>query len=182
LNLALRAFRLGRDLVYRKLPHAHEPLAGELDGVGKRLPLALDGSKLVCRNSKGKVLASVPKAVRESETRVTLLELRDWLARHAAECRSTVERWMLRSLPVPVVLLEEVWKDPDWRAPLLNLLVQTAGAEPGFLRDIQPERGLGLVDIDGESQWVRQATEVVIPHPIRVTVLAEYRMPEVAED
>ncbi len=82
----------------------------------------------------------------------------------------------------PVVLLEEVWKDPDWRAPLLNLLVQTAGAEPGFLRDIQPERGLGLVDIDGESQWVRQATEVVIPHPIRVTVLAEYRMPEVAED
>jgi hypothetical protein len=137
--------------------------------------LALDGSKLVCRNSKGKVLASVPKAVRESETGVSLLELRDWLARHAIECRSTVERWMLRSLPVPVGLLREVWSDPDWRAPLLNLLVQAEGTEPGFLRDITPERGLGLVDIDGESQWVSQAEDIVIPHPIRVPGLAEYR-------
>ncbi len=137
--------------------------------------LALDGSKLVCRNPKGKVLASVPKAVRESDAGVSLLELRDWLARHAQECRTTVERWMLRSLPVPTDLLREVWRDPDWRAPLLNLLVQAPDREPGFLREVHPERGVGLVDIEGESLWIAQAEQVVIPHPIRIQGLAEFR-------
>jgi hypothetical protein len=137
--------------------------------------LALDGARLVCRNSKGKVLASVPKAVRKSETGVQLLELRDWLVRHAQECQATVERWMLHSLPVPLAVLQEVWPDPDWRAPLLNLLVQVDEQTSGFLRDVRPERGLGLVDIDGESLWVPELEQVVIPHPIRVSGLADYR-------
>lgn len=136
--------------------------------------LALDGNKLVCRNAKGKQLGSVPKAAKESATGVSLLELRDWLKRHAEECRSTVERWMLRSLPVPTALLREVWADPDWRKPLLNLLVQ-AQSQTGFLRDVTSERGIGLVDLDGESVWLDQAETLVIPHPIHVEGLAEYR-------
>lgn len=138
--------------------------------------LALDGAKLVCRNSKGKLLASVPKAVRESEQGVSMLELRDWLARHAQECQATVERWMLRSLPIPTALLKEVWPDPDWRSPLLNLLVQAPGAAPGFLREFHSDKGVGLVDIDGESVWLAGASEVIVPHPIRVENLDEYRV------
>lgn len=136
--------------------------------------LALDGNKLVCRNAKGKQLSSVPKAAKESATGISLLELRDWLKRHADECRSTVERWMLRSLPVPAGLLREIWLDPDWRAPMLNLLVRV-GSESGFLREVHPERGIGLVDLDGESLWLERAESLVIPHPIGVEGLAEYR-------
>lgn len=134
--------------------------------------LALDGGKLLARNAKGKVLTAVPKGVRDSPLGEQLLELRDWLKQHARECQATVEGWMLRSQPVAAVLLQEVWPDPDWRTPLLNLLVR-AGQHTGFLREVG-ERGLGLVDLDGESQWLQPA-EVTLPHPILVPDLAEYR-------
>lgn len=82
---------------------------------------------------------------------------------------------MLRSLPLPTEMLTEIWKDPDWRAPLLNLLVDCPKVGKGFLRDVSSDRGLGLVDLDGESHWYGEAAEVVIPHPILVDGLTEYR-------
>lgn len=139
---------------------------------GNGYSLALDGGKLVCRNAKGKRLASVPKAARESALGEELQELKSWMALHAAECRATVERWMLRSLPVPLATIARVWPDPDWRAPLCNLLVQS-GKEFGFLRDVG-ERGLGLVDLDGESFW-RRPDSIAIPHPILLGELHDKR-------
>lgn len=134
--------------------------------------LALDGNKLVCQNSKGKILSSVPKAARESTAGEQLIELRGWLERHRRECQETVERWILRSLPVPLAVLEQIFPDPDWQAPLLNLLVEADG-EYGFLREVS-QRGLGIVDLDGESHWKRPAV-VHIPHPILLPELADYR-------
>lgn len=129
---------------------------------------------MLCRNAKGKTLATVPKAVRESATGEQLLQLRDWLNVHARECQATVERWMLRSLPVPRELLLKVWPDPDWRGPLTNLLVRSLEGESlGFLREVS-QRGLGVVDVDGESQWL-QPLQLVIPHPILLPDLSEYR-------
>src|SRR5687767_6807181 len=80
---------------------------------GDGYALALDGKKLVCRNPKGKKLESVPKALKESEPAEQLLGLRDWLQGHDSECIESVESWMLRSLPVPRSVLEEIWPDPS---------------------------------------------------------------------
>ena len=137
--------------------------------------LALVGGKLACRNAKGKVLASVPAKVKKGETALQLLALRDWLARHETECTQAVEAWMLRSLPVPRGVLERVWADPAWRRPLENALVLPEGSdEPGFLRGASPERGVGLVDLDGETVWSHSPT-IRIPHPILVEDLDDAR-------
>ena len=139
---------------------------------GTGYDLAFDGGKLVCRNAKGKVLSSVPKAARTSEVGEQLVELKSWIAIHVAECKATVERWMLRSLPIPTPTLVNVWPDPDWSAPLTNLLVR-AGDDYGYLREAG-EKGLGMVDMDGETFW-RTPESVTIPHPILIPNLDEHR-------
>jgi hypothetical protein len=144
--------------------------------------LALHEGKLRCRNAKGKVLTSVPKKVKETEAAEQLLALRDFLVRHETECRSTVEEWMLRSLPVPRPVLQEVWADPAWRACLEHAVVVPCGddeAVAGFLRDVDPERGLGIVDADGETRWLAAET-IAIPHPILLEDLDDLR--ELASD
>jgi hypothetical protein len=78
------------------------------DGYG----LALDGTTLICRNPKGTLLKSVPSAVRKGAVAEGLLAVRDWVVRHDKECRSAVETWMLRSIPVPMSVLAGVWPRP----------------------------------------------------------------------
>ena len=112
--------------------------------------LLLDGGELRCRNPAGKVLRSIPKPVRESEAAERLHALRDWLARHEADCRAAVETWMLGSMPVPAPLVASVWPDPAWRAQLENAVVAAggAGAATGFLRGVDERGRLGIVDLD----------------------------------
>lgn len=147
-----------------------------VDGYGLRL---VDGA-LQCRNAKGKLLASVPPTVKKSEAAEGLVALTDFLAAHAEECRATVDGWMLGSLPVPRALLTEVWADSAWRVPLDNAVVAPIvdGVvrldDAGLLRDVDPQRGLGLVDLDGESVWTC-AAEVLIPHPILLPELDDWR-------
>lgn len=127
--------------------------------------VTLQDGELVCRNAAGRTLRSVPKVVREAPAAEGLLQLTEWLGRHETECRAAVERWMLRSLPVPTRLLTEVWPDEAWADALRNLVVTTPdGGRAGFLRDVG-ENDLGLVDLDGET--IRLETEqVLIPHPV----------------
>lgn len=143
--------------------------------------VALEGGKLVATNAKGSRLASVPKRVRATEAAERLLSLRDWLEAHAQECASTVESFMLRSLPVPRAAIMAVWSDAAWRSPLENAVVAAldADGEPiegaeGFLRGVSPERGVGVVDLDGETRWI-DAARVLVPHPILLRELTEYR-------
>jgi Domain of unknown function (DUF4132) len=131
--------------------------------VGEGYELTLAGSSLVCRNDKGRELKSVPKKVKESPEAEDLLALRDWLARHEAECRSTVESWMLGSFPVPAKIIAEVWPDPAWRTQLENLVV--TGDVVGLLRGVDELGSLGIVDLDGETEWLKPSS-VVIPHPV----------------
>lgn len=143
--------------------------------------LALDGKKLVCRNAKGVRLSSVPPAVKDGEVAEQLKGLVDWLAMHGRECVETVETWMLRSLPVPRAVLESVWADAAWRSALENAVVAPvdddglwdAGAA-GFFRGVDPDRGIGLVTLDGETVWV-DAPLAVIPHPILLAELSDFR-------
>lgn len=133
-----------------------------------------DGGRVQCRNAKGKVLASVPSALREDPQVVRLRQLTEWLGRHEAECRSTVDEWMVRSLPVPTALLTEVWADPAWAGALRDLVVTSGPGEVGFLRDADAGKGLGVVTLDGDTVRLRPET-VRIPHPVLLDDLEELR-------
>lgn len=139
---------------------------------GYQVRLTGDG-KVGCRNSKGKELTSVPAALKNDEQVAQLRLLAEWLERHASECLLTVDRWMVRSLPVPTPVVTEVWPDPSWRDALRDLVV-TAGDETGFLRDADPDRGAGIVTADGDIRWLRPEI-LAIPHPVLLGDLEDLR-------
>lgn len=145
--------------------------------------LGLEDGKLVAKNPKGKRLKSVAKKQKETETGAMLLATRDWLKEHETECLETVESWMLRSLPIPTVALIEVWPDKYWRKLLENTIVQPFENENdekiGLLRAVDKNKGLGLVNLDGDTVWVNPE-QTHIPHPILLEDLEDWR--ELATD
>jgi len=148
---------------------------------GKNYSLGLDQGKIVCRNPAGKRLASVPKELKESELGEQLSALSEWLVEHRTECEHRIEMWMLRSLPVPREVIQAVWTDTDWSDMLRNLAVIPVDAngkansvKTGLLRDVHPQKGVGVVDRDGETQWLTSA-QILIPHPILIEGLEDLR-------
>ncbi len=148
--------------------------------------LGIEAGKLVCRNPAGKKLASVPKELKESALAEQLTAMCEWLADHRTDCLRRVEVWMLRSLPVPCDVVRAVWPDPGWAEMLRNLVVTPADARgktdvthTGILRHVDPTKGIGVVDRDGETQWI-SAVQILIPHPILIDGLDELR--EIAVD
>ncbi|CAM5604805.1 DNA-binding protein OS=Streptomyces cyaneofuscatus OX=66883 GN=G3I52_11020 PE=4 SV=1 [Streptomyces cyaneofuscatus] len=137
--------------------------------------VALEAGKVVCRNGKGRRLKSVPAKLKEDPAVVGLRQLTEWLERHEGRCLTDVEQWMVRSLPVPTAVLAQVWPDPAWQAALRDVVVTGAdGGVAGFLRDVDPDRGLGLVDLDGDT--VRITPDVVsLPHPVLLDDLDDLR-------
>ncbi|MBW2734956.1 MAG: DUF4132 domain-containing protein [Deltaproteobacteria bacterium] len=134
--------------------------------------VALEQGKILCKNAKGKVLSALPKKVRESDLVGEIRDLREHIALHEDECQKTVDAWMVRSLPVSKAVIEAVWRDPAWRSMLENAVVwpldknHTAdGDRAGFLRGVDAKRGVGVVDLDGESRWLK-VEMVALPHPI----------------
>jgi hypothetical protein len=147
---------------------------------GDGYALALEAGKLVACNAKGKRLSAVPRPLRDGEVAEQLEALRDWLAEHDRACRATVEQWMLRSLPVPRAVLEQVWDDPAWRTPLENAVVVAVDAagrpdpgSAGLFRGVG-SRGVGVVDLEGETAWLA-AERIAIPHPILLPELDAWR-------
>jgi hypothetical protein len=143
--------------------------------------LALDGGAVRARGPRGRVLASLPAALRGSPLLRRLRDLREWLERHERECAATVEGWMVRSLPVPTGVLEALWPDPAWRTVLRDAVIaglDADGGRPseqtGLLRAADPERGLGLVTLDGETRWFRPAA-CAVPHPAVIPDLEDFR-------
>jgi hypothetical protein len=136
--------------------------------------------QVVCRNAKGKELKSVPGAIKDDPAVFTLRELIEWLGRHQAQVRDDVDRWMVRSLPVPAVLLARVWPDEVWRAALSDLVVAVPGADgawdpgqAGFLREATAT-GIGIVNLDGDTVRL-DADRVLIPHPVHLADLDDLR-------
>ncbi|MFE0173592.1 DUF4132 domain-containing protein [Streptomyces sp. NPDC059002] len=104
--------------------------------------------------------------MRDDAEVVRLRQLAEWLQRHERECRSQVDSWLVRSLPVPVELLARVWPDEAWQGALRDLVVAPVGADggadtdrAGFLRDADPERGIGV------EQGLEQLFREVWPRP-----------------
>jgi hypothetical protein len=148
---------------------------------GKGYHLTLDGGKLAARNDKGKRLTSVPKDLRDGDVADQLDALKDWLVEHDRDCMAAVDQWMLRSLPVPRAVLEQVWDDPAWRKPLENAVVVAVRADGthdhaqiGLFRGVDAKKGVGVVDLDGETGWLA-ADRVAIPHPILMPELDAWR-------
>ncbi|MFH9827254.1 DUF4132 domain-containing protein [Streptomyces bobili] len=137
--------------------------------------VALDDGKVVCRNAAGRRLKSVPPKIADDPAVVGLRQLVEWLERHEHRCLTDVERWMVRSLPVPFSVLAGVWPDPAWQAALRDLVVTGENGEvAGFLRDADPERGLGLVDLDGDTVRITPGL-VRLPHPVLLEDLEDLR-------
>lgn len=142
--------------------------------------LALVDGKVISRNPKGGTLASVAPWLKESELAQQLTSLRDWLNEHEQQCLSSIELWMLRSLPVPRDVLAAVWPDPAWQSILTNAVVcavkkgEISQSEAGFLRHIDDKKGIGVVDLDGETQWLK-VDAIAIPHPILLKELNDFR-------
>lgn len=152
----------------------------------KDYSLGVSEGKLVCQNPKGKKLASVPKWLKESELAEQLLAMCEWVADHENDCLRRVETWMLRSLPIPRDVIARVWPDPGWSNVLLNLVVFPSDAKgksdetkTGLLRVVDAKQGIGVVDRDGETQWIK-AAQIQIPHPILIDGLNDLR--EIAAD
>lgn len=136
--------------------------------------LAIRDGVIVARNSKGKELASVPPAARKTAAWEDLDAALSFLHTHDAEAGAEVERWLLRSLPVPRAVLAEVWPDEAWRSWLTDLVVAADdGKVAGFLRAADP-CGLGVVDLDGESVTIT-AERVLLPHPALLADLDDLR-------
>ncbi|MBM2622020.1 DUF4132 domain-containing protein [Actinoplanes sp. LDG1-06] len=147
---------------------------------GADYEVSLDGSRVVARKSGGRPLKSLPKALKEHEAVVGLRQLAEWLKRHEASARAEVERWMIRSLPVPAAVIAEVWADETWRALLRDVVVVPVTgdggwdvAAAGLLRHAGAD-GLGVVDLDGESARIT-APAVALPHPVRLPDLDDLR-------
>jgi hypothetical protein len=139
----------------------------------------LDG-KLVARNPKGAKLTALPPWLKESEVAQQLLSVRDWLEEHEKECLATIETWMLRSLPAPRDLVIAVWPDPAWQSILMNSVVcsvkegEISQSEAGYLRNVDAKKGIGIIDLDGETQWLK-VDAIAIPHPILLKELNDFR-------
>ncbi|MFD7584869.1 DUF4132 domain-containing protein [Kitasatospora sp. NPDC059811] len=138
--------------------------------------VALDGEgKVVCRNAAGRELKSLPSKLGDDPVVTQLRQLTEWLAAHERRCQEDVERWMVRSLPVPAAVLTAVWADEAWQAVLRDLVVTGPnGAVAGFLRGADAERGLGLVDLDGDTVRLTDG-EILIPHPVLLPDLDDLR-------
>ncbi|BCJ73943.1 hypothetical protein CS0771_34870 [Catellatospora sp. IY07-71] len=142
--------------------------------------VTLRGGALLARNAKGKELRTVPAALRDDPVVVGLRQLTEWLGRHEAQCRADIERWMVRSLPVPVAVLADVWADETWREALSDLVVGVLDDEGrfdpdevGFLRDASAGQ-IGVVNLDGDTVRL-PAERVVIPHPVTLAELDDLR-------
>jgi hypothetical protein len=135
--------------------------------------LALDGTVLRCRKAGGQVLSSVPRAVRASRVGEELSELRERLLRHEAQCRSTVESWLLAGVPVPAALLARVWPDPGWRSCLEHLVVIVDG-QTGLLTEISEQGHVTLMDLDGAT-FAPSVGPVTLPHPILLDDIDQWR-------
>ncbi|HEU0034406.1 MAG TPA: DUF4132 domain-containing protein [Kofleriaceae bacterium] len=151
---------------------------GWLDA-GKGFELGIRDLALVARKDGKSV--SVPKALKEGPLGERLVSAVDFLEDHARTCMHSVETWMLRSLPVPKAVISSVIPDDSWAAALKDLWLVAVAPDGsvdrevgGFFRGVDPEKGVGVVDRDGETTWL--ATDsVLIPHPILLDELDDLR-------
>lgn len=142
---------------------------------GDGYEISLVDGRVTARSAAGRVLKTLPKPVRIHPGADRLRRLAEWLERHRVSCLTTVDTWMMSSLPVPTPLLVRVWPDEAWRSALRDLVVAGESDEQtGFLRDVTDTGELRLVNLDGETVRLSPRT-VTLPHPVLLPELEELR-------
>lgn len=128
-----------------------------------------------CRNAKGRVLATVPPAVKKTAEYERMDILLGSLEQHRVEQARAVETWMLRGAGVPLPLLGTLWEDPDARDALRGVLVMGAeSAVAGLLVDAGPD-GIVLAGPDGARRAVTDA-RLRVAHPVTVEDADRWRL------
>lgn len=147
---------------------------------GKGYELGIRDGKLVARKD-GKQLGSVPKPIKDGALGERLASAIDFLEEHARTCMTTVEAWMLRSLPVPRGVLEAVMADDAWANVLRDAWVVPVAKDGvvdreagGFYRGVDKHKGIGVVNRDGETVWL-DTENVLVPHPILLDEIDDLR-------
>lgn len=155
------------------------PPAGWLDA-GKGYELGIRDGKIVARKD-GKDLSSIPKPIKDGPVADRLDSAIEFLEEHELQCMTTVETWMLRSLPVPRGVLEAVMADDAWAVALRDAWVVPVGKDGsvdreagGFFRGVDKQKGIGAVNRDGETVWL-DAESIMIPHPILLDEVDDLR-------
>ncbi|GAA3486098.1 DUF4132 domain-containing protein [Streptomyces cremeus] len=124
--------------------------------------------RIRCRNAAGRELKKLPPALKKQAAVLELAALGDWLADHAADARTRVETWMVRSLPVPAALIRAVWSDPYWQRALRYAVVAPYRAgevsRAGLLTGIGPDHTLRVASPEGE--FTLTDTVLTFPHPV----------------
>ena len=148
---------------------------------GADYEVSVDRWNVARRRARAKALRIVHMPLREQESGIGLRQLVEWLRRHETTCRAEAERWMTRSLPVPSAVIAQLWADETWRALLHDAVIVPVSADgtrelgaAGLLRDADVTKGLGVVDLDGESARLSAAT-VAVPHPVLLPDLDDLR-------
>lgn len=154
------------------------PLPQAVDA-GGGYGLAIEQGKLVAYKD-GNALAAIPKSLKDGALVEQLNAAIEMLEAHAQSCVETVESWMLRSLATPRGVIEAVLPDEAWRAALLHAVVIPIGGKGkntdvvGLLAGVDAKKGLGVIDLDGETQWI-DAPSVMFPHPVLLAELDDLR-------
>ncbi len=155
---------------------------------GKDYALGIEAGKLVCLQPRGQeARPRFRKSSRSPSWPNSSGRCASGSTTTGRSACARVEMWMLRRLlPVPCDVVRAVWPDPDWSDMFRNLVVTPADAQgradatqTGLFRDIDAKKGSGVVDRDGETQWIATA-QILIPHPILIDGLADLR--EIAVD
>ncbi|MEU1573341.1 DUF4132 domain-containing protein [Streptomyces collinus] len=125
--------------------------------------------------SAGRMLKTLPIALRDHPEVERLRLLAEWLDRHSSACLTQVDTWMVSSLPVPTALLARVWPDEAWQAALRDLVIVSDDPDAsGFLRDVTDTGDLRIITLDGATARVCPRT-VTLPHPVLLPRLEELR-------
>ncbi|WP_274598957.1 DUF4132 domain-containing protein [Streptomyces albus subsp. chlorinus] len=119
---------------------------------------------MTCRKTDGRVLKSVPGAVRTSRVGRRFAALQEQLAGHEKECRAAVESWLLGGVPIPARLLARIWPDPSWRTGLRHLVVR-AGGRAGLLQEVSEDGRARIRELDGAPYEPPVGSPVTLVHP-----------------
>ncbi len=111
--------------------------------------------------------------VRDRDSAHDLDEVARWLADRDDVCRDEATSWMIRGTSLSTDTLANLWSDRMWSHSLTDLVIETADGDlsddpaelaRGFLRGVSAGRGVGILGLDGPTQWVTRR-RWVIAHP-----------------
>jgi hypothetical protein len=114
-------------------------------------------------NADGKVLASVPDKLRQTDRWKQWMALRENHRMRVKELARTVAGWMVSRRAISGAQLAASYRDPAWRAVLSALLVRSPG-KSGLIVGGDADRGIGLFTRDLDSAW-QTGGSWVAPHP-----------------